>query len=94
MCAREKCAGDIGKAAWKQLRRSLKQLDAVGVLRTRADCLGVCRRGPIAVVYPEGAWYADASGENLERIVREHLIGGKVVDDLCFARGPLDEPTA
>ena len=93
MCTRDKCCGDAdGKDAWKQLKRSLKQLGGgEAVLRTRADCLGICRRGPIAVVYPEGVWYADASGENLERIVRDHLIGGRVVDDLCFARGPQGE---
>ena len=95
MCTRDKCCdGDEGRGAWKQLKRSLKQLDGGdAVLRTETDCLGICRRGPIAVVYPEGAWYAAASGTNLDRIVSEHLIGGEIVDDLCFARGPLARST-
>lgn len=59
------------------------------VLRTKADCLRVCEQGCIAVVYPEGTWYANLDIEKLDRVIDEHLVGGSPVDDLVFAVGDL-----
>jgi len=59
------------------------------VLRTKADCLRICEQGCIAVVYPEGTWYAGLDIPKLDRVIDEHLIGGRPVDDLIFAVGDL-----
>ena len=56
------------------------------VKRGETPCLGVCEGGPIVVVYPEGVWYGGVTPELLERIVVEHLKGGRVVEEAVFHR--------
>lgn len=52
------------------------------VMITNTGCFGICEKGPIAVVYPEGIWYGNLTEEDVEKIVEQHIISGVPVEEL------------
>ena len=92
LCTAADCdeAGDPA-AALKALKHAVAAARLRhSVLVTEVSCLEICEHGPIALVHPDGTWYAAVDEHAARRIVREQLVGGEVVDDHAFLTSPLD----
>ncbi len=48
----------------------------------KTGCFGLCAKGPIVVVYPEGSMYCQVKKEDVAEIVSEHLLKGRIVKRL------------
>ncbi|MFN9646154.1 MAG: (2Fe-2S) ferredoxin domain-containing protein [Cyanobacteriota bacterium] len=87
------CDPALGAATWSRLKALVRDLGLEAadrpegvVLRTKVDCLRICQRGPILLIWPEGVIYGGLTPERVERIVREHVVGGVAIEEWIVGR--------
>lgn len=80
-CCEKFCASQLQKYA-KQKISELK-LKGPGKIRiNKSGCLDRCDEGPVLVIYPEGTWYTFVDKDDIDEIIEQHLISGKIVERL------------
>jgi (2Fe-2S) ferredoxin len=79
-----------GLGVHAQLKKLVKEEPSLkGRVRVNhSGCLDQCGYGPVLVVYPENVWYWGVQPEDVEELVREHLVGGKPVERLLYRNRP------
>ncbi len=92
------CDSELGAQTWNELKSVVRELNLENterpegiVLRSKADCLRVCERGPILLVWPDGIWYADVSPDRIKRIIEQHIIGQQPVEEWVLKRTPFEK---
>ena len=81
------CQRFDAKAMRDYLKKRSKELGIAGkdgVRINTAGCLDRCEKGPVIAVYPEGVWYTYVDQDDLDEILEEHLVHGRVVERLLI----------
>ena len=90
VCSGTACIDPGGKRLEPELRRILADRGALELVDIEeAVCYGQCGKCPMVIVEPEGVFYGNLDPDKLERIIDEHIINGKIVDDLSV-KEPMD----
>ena len=91
---------ELGAASWARLKQLVRELGLEDparpqgiVLRTKADCLRICAEGPILLLWPDGVIYGSVTAERIERILKEHVIGGVPIEDWVVGRNHFEAGT-
>ena len=79
------CGEQRGMELVEKFREVLSEKGLKGKIRAqRSGCLDACKHGPALVIYPEGTYYKQVTPSDVERIIDEHIIGGKQLEDLVL----------
>ena len=81
----ESCARQGAQAGFDRCKSRVKEAGMSGpgqVRVNKAGCLDRCSGGPVLVVYPEAVWYQYVDTDDIEEIIQEHLVNGRIVERL------------
>jgi (2Fe-2S) ferredoxin len=79
------CGSEHGMALVTKFREVLAEKGLKGKIRAqRSGCLDACSKGPALVIYPEGTYYGNIQLTDVDRIINEHIIAGRIVNDLVL----------
>ena len=85
VCGGTGCTSSHSMKVIEQLEKSLEELNLKDVLVVKTGCFGLCALGPIMIVYPEGAFYAQMTPEHAKTVAEQHLVkGGSIVKELLY----------
>jgi len=80
VCGNADCATRGSAAVVTALRRRLRDAGEDATVRvTRTSCMGRCGEGPTVAVYPDGVFYRGVVADDVDELVREHLLGDRLV---------------
>lgn len=92
ICTGTGCSSSNSPAIIKRFEECIRNAGLENEIKVvRTGCFGLCENGPICIVYPEGAFYSHIKVDDVERIVNEHLVKGRVVADLLYKKSVTED---
>ncbi len=92
ICTGTGCSSSNSPAIIKRFEECVRNAGLENEIKVvRTGCFGLCENGPICIVYPEGAFYSHIKVDDVERIVSEHLVKGRVVADLLYKKSVTED---
>ena len=92
ICTGTGCSSSNSPAIIKRFGECIRNAGLENEIKVvRTGCFGLCENGPICIVYPEGAFYSHIKVDDVERIVSEHLVKGRVVADLLYKKSVTED---
>ncbi len=86
VCGGTGCTSSGSKALQAEFEKQIKDKGLENEVKlVETGCFGLCALGPVVVVYPEGAFYSRVKAEDVEEIVSEHLLKGRIVKRLLYS---------
>lgn len=89
------CDPQAGLATWNELKKLVKEYGLERndrpegvVLRSKVDCLRVCEKGPVLLVWPDGIWYTEVTTERIQQIIQQHIINQQPIQEWIHTRSP------
>ena len=89
------CNPEEGLATWHELKRLIKEFGLENsdrpegvVLRSKVDCLRICEKGPILLVWPDGIWYTAVTADKIKIIIYQHILNQEPVQQWIFKKTP------
>jgi (2Fe-2S) ferredoxin len=90
---RPSCVTNENRDIFQYLTQRLMEKGIIGTVQpVRTGCLNRCQYGPVMLVEPGHVMYAGLTKEKIDRIIDEHIMGGKVVKEFVIEEGAWDEP--
>ena len=92
ICTGTGCSSSNSPAIIKRFEECIRNAGLENEIKVvRTGCFGLCENGPICIVYPEGAFYSHIKVDDVERIVSEHLVKGRVGADLLYKKSVTED---
>ena len=91
LCGGTGCTSSGSEQLLEHLNLKLKEYDLDREIKPiRTGCFGLCEAGPIVIVYPEGTFYSHVTVSDIDEIVAEHLLKGRIVKRLLHQEKDVD----